>query len=52
MGPVITDRRVQLAVVASIVLVALAILYGIDTGLIEPDYVVDRPGSAGQSTGS
>ena len=36
------SRRVLLAMVASLMLIALAIAYGVETGLIEPEYEVTR----------
>jgi hypothetical protein len=36
------SRRLLFAMVASVILLALAIVYGVETGLIEPDYAVTR----------
>ncbi len=36
------SRRLLLAVFASVMLIALAIAYGVQTGLIDPDYTVTR----------
>ncbi len=36
------SRRLLLAVFASVLLIALAIAYGVQTGLIDPDYTVTR----------
>jgi hypothetical protein len=41
-GTLMASRRLLLAVFASVMLIALAIAYGVQTGLIDPDYNVTR----------
>ncbi len=45
-GTLMASRRLLLAVFASVMLVALAIVYGVQTGLIDPDYTVTRDASS------
>jgi hypothetical protein len=50
-GTTMASRRFLLAVFASVMLITLAIAYGVETGLIDPDYTVTREANSGGGDG-